>query len=78
MTSFPLDQTRLLEFLHTLAVKHDIIFVPNNNSQEFIAGVCHWLLVMGTLADRVEQASLEVDRVDAAAEACTLNVTLCF
>ena len=69
MKYFSLDQSRLLEFLHTLAVKHDIIFVSSSHAQDFIAGVCHWLLVMGTLADRVERAASDVE-IDSPGTVC--------
>ena len=43
-----LDQTSLLEFLHILTTNHKLVFAPVNNEPEFIMGLCHWLLVMGT------------------------------
>ena len=42
------DQTSLLEFLHILTTNHKLVFAPVNNEPDFIAGLCHWLLVMGT------------------------------
>ncbi|KAK2551506.1 WD repeat and FYVE domain-containing protein 3 [Acropora cervicornis] len=42
------DQTSLLEFLHILTTNHKLLFASVNNEPEFIAGLCHWLLVMGT------------------------------
>ena len=42
------DQTSLLEFLHILTTNHKLVFASVNNEPEFIAGLCHWLLVMGT------------------------------
>lgn len=42
------DQTSLLEFLHILTTNHKLVFAPVNNEPEFIMGLCHWLLVMGT------------------------------
>lgn len=43
-----LDQTSLLEFLHILTTNHKLVFAPVNSEPEFVAGLCHWLLVMGT------------------------------
>ena len=31
-----------------LTTNHKLVFAPVNNQPEFIAGLCHWLLVMGT------------------------------
>lgn len=31
-----------------LTTNHKLVFAPVNNDPEFIAGLCHWLLVMGT------------------------------
>lgn len=31
-----------------LTTNHKLVFAPVNNEPEFIAGLCHWLLVMGT------------------------------
>ena len=45
---FVSDQTSLLEFLHILTTNHKLVFAAVNNEPEFIAGLCHWLLVMGT------------------------------
>lgn len=45
---FASDQTSLLEFLHILTTNHKLVFAAVNNEPEFIAGLCHWLLVMGT------------------------------
>ena len=42
------DQTSLLEFLHILTTNHKLVFASVNNEPNFIAGLCHWLLVMGT------------------------------
>ena len=42
------DQTSLLEFLHILTTNHKLVFAQVNSEPEFIAGLCHWLLVMGT------------------------------
>ena len=46
--SLPPDQTSLLEFLHILTTNHKLVFAQGNNESDFVAGVCHWLLVMGT------------------------------
>ncbi|XP_048589940.1 WD repeat and FYVE domain-containing protein 3-like [Nematostella vectensis] len=46
------DQTSLLEFLHILTTNNKLVFAPCNNEPEFIAGLCHWLLVMGTQKSR--------------------------
>ena len=43
-----LDQTSLLEFLHILTTNHKLVFAHVNSEPEFVAGLCHWLLVMGT------------------------------
>lgn len=37
-----------MEFLHILTTNHKLVFAPVNNEPDFIAGLCHWLLVMGT------------------------------
>ena len=42
------DQTSLLEFLHILTTNHKLVFAPVNSEADFVAGLCHWLLVMGT------------------------------
>lgn len=57
------DQTSLLEFLHILTTNHKLVFASVNNEPEFIAGVCHWLLVMGThkYVDASEKTSEELE-----------------
>jgi len=61
--SFFLDQTSLLEFLHILTTNHKLVFASVNNEPEFIAGLCHWLLVMGThkSVDVSEKTSEELE-----------------
>jgi len=54
-----------------LTTNHKIIFAPGNNEPEFIAGMCHWLLVMGTQRSRsIEQSpftSTPIKEMDSAA-----------
>lgn len=63
------DQTSLLEFLHILTTNHKVIFAPGNNEPEFIAGMCHWLLVMGTQNRRTSEpvTSTPIKDMDSAA-----------
>ena len=41
------EQTNLLEVLHFLTMRKDVMFSSSNRDPEFIACITYWLLVVG-------------------------------